>query len=118
LGIDVRNHALQVWRVSSGGWFIADDVVGKHEFIPFAVGLHQYGKVVGIEILEYRESYGYEIRDPRWRAQFSGKTRAAKLKLEDDIQNISGATLSCRHVTDGVKRLLSTYAIALAPSGG
>ncbi|HTO11013.1 MAG TPA: FMN-binding protein, partial [Candidatus Binatia bacterium] len=26
----------------------------------------------------------------------------------------SGATLSCRHITDGVKRLLATHAIALA----
>jgi hypothetical protein len=35
------------------------------------------------------------------------------LKLDSDIKNISGATLSCRHITDGVKRLLSFYEIAL-----
>ena len=115
-GVNVRNRALQVWRVSTGGWFIADDVVGKHDFIPFAVGLDQAGRVIGIEILEYRESYGYEVREPQWRAQFTGKTRTAKLALNGDVQNISGATLSCRHITDGVKRLLSTYAIVLAPS--
>ena len=32
------------------------------------------------------------------------------------LSNISGATLSCRHVTDGVKRLLATYALVLAPA--
>jgi Na+-transporting NADH:ubiquinone oxidoreductase subunit NqrC len=74
--------------------------------------------VKDIEILEYRESYGDQVRLPQWRAQFTGKRRGAKLKLDDDIQNISGATLSCRHITDGVKRLLSTYAVALAPAGG
>lgn len=115
-GVDVRHRLLRVWRVSTGGWFIADDVVGKHDFIPFALGLDQAGRVTGIEILEYRESYGYEVRDPRWRAQFAGKQHGAALKLAGDIQNISGATLSCRHITDGVKRLLSTYALALAPS--
>lgn len=115
-GVNVRNRALQVWRVSTGGWLIADDVVGKHDFIPFALGLDQNGRVVGIEILEYRESYGYEVRDPGWRAQFTGKARGAKLTLTEDIQNISGATLSCRHITDGVKRLLATHAIVLAPA--
>ncbi len=113
-GVNVRNRALQVWRASTGGWFIADDVVGKHDFIPFALGLDQNGRVVGIEILEYRESYGYEVRDPGWRGQFTGKARGARLTLTEDIQNISGATLSCRHITDGVKRLLATYAIVLA----
>ncbi len=27
-----------------------------------------------MEILEYRESYGDEVRNPKWRAQFTGKT--------------------------------------------
>jgi FMN-binding domain len=114
--VDVRSRELQVWRVSTGGWFIVDNVVGKHDFIPFALGLDQSGAVTGIEILEYRESYGGQIREPRWLAQFTGKREGARLKLGDDIQNISGATLSCRHITDGVKRLLATYANVLAPS--
>jgi hypothetical protein len=113
-GVNVRNRGLQVWRVSTGGWFIADDVVGKHEFITFALGLDPTGAVKDIEILEYRESYGSEVRQPEWRAQFTGKRQGAKLKLDDDIKNISGATLSSKHITDGVKRLLSTYAIVLA----
>ena len=113
-GVNVRNRGLQVWRVSTGGWFIADDVVGKHEFITFALGLDPTGAVKDIEILEYRESYGSEVRQPEWRAQFTGKRQGAKLKLDDDIKNISGATLSSKHITDGIKRLLSTYAIVLA----
>jgi len=40
-----------------------------------------------------------------------GKKYGARLKLDDDIKNVSGATLSCRHVTDGVKRLLATHEI-------
>ena len=42
-----------------------------------------------------------------------GKNANSTLKLDDDIKNISGATLSCRHITDGVKRLLAFYEIAL-----
>jgi Na+-translocating ferredoxin:NAD+ oxidoreductase RnfG subunit len=113
-GVNVRGRTLHVWRVSTGGWFIADEVVGRHEFIPFALALDESGAVKGIEILEYRESYGHQIREPLWRAQFAGKRHGAALRLTKDIQNISGATLSCRHITDGVKRLLATYAIVLA----
>jgi hypothetical protein len=36
------------------------------------------------------------------------------VRIGRDIQNISGATLSCEHVTDGIRRLLATYAIAIA----
>ncbi len=103
----------KVWRVSGGGWFIVDEVIGKHEYITYAVGLDAGGAVRGIEVMEYRESYGGEVRNPKWRAQFVGKTKAAPLKLDEDIQNISGATLSSRHITDGVKRLLALHEIAL-----
>lgn len=116
-GVDVRDKQLRVWRVSTGGWFIADEVVGKHEFIPFALGLDDQGAVKGVEILEYREAYGGQIRDLNWLQQFIGRRPGAKLRLEKDIRNISGATLSCKHVTDGVSRLLATYEIVLKQSG-
>lgn len=106
--VDVKRKE-QVWRASDAGWFIVDDVLGKHELITYAVGLDPQGRVRGIEILAYRESHGGEIRDPGWRLQFAGKTARDPLQLDRDIRNISGATLSCRHVTDGVKRILAMY---------
>jgi len=112
--VNVLSPQLKVWKSSTGGWFIADQVVGKHDFIPFAVALDEHGAVKDVEILEYRETYGDQVRNANWRAQFTGKTHGAPLKVGDDIKNISGATLSSRHITDGVKRLLSTYALVLA----
>ena len=112
------SKTLLAWRVSTGGWFIVDRVVGKHEFITFALGLDATGAVKDIEILDYRESYGDQVRGAAWRAQFTGKRNGAPLKLGADIRNISGATLSSKHVTDGVRRLLATYAIVLAPHAG
>lgn len=112
-GVPVRAKQLKAWKVSTGGWFLADEAVGKHEFIPFALALDDKGAVKSIEILEYREAYGSQIRDRQWRGQFTGKQAGAKLQLGKEIQNISGATLSCRHITDAVKRLLSTHAVVL-----
>lgn len=113
-GQRARSPRLRAWRVSGGGWFIVDQVIGKHEFITFALGIDAGGAVRGVEILEYRESYGGEVRGAAWRAQFNGKRAGAALKLGADIRNISGATLSSKHVTDGVRRLLATHAVALA----
>lgn len=115
-GARVLSPQLRAWRVSTGGWFIVDRVIGKHEFITFALGIDAAGAVKGVEILEYRESYGGEVKAAAWRAQFVGKRAGAPLKLGGDIRNISGATLSSKHITDGVRRLLATHAIALAPS--
>jgi len=110
---NVRRKQVQLWKSANGGFFIVDEVVGKHEYITYAAGLNPDGTVKQIEIMTYRESYGYEIRNADWRAQFVGKNSSAPLKLDKDIKNISGATLSCRHITDGVKRILASYEVAL-----
>ena len=47
------------------------------------------------------------------RRQFIGKTVRDPVSLNQDIKNISGATLSCRHLTEGVQRLLKLHAHAL-----
>jgi len=98
------------WGPHKEALFI-DTVLGKHEFITYAVAIDFPGQVKGIEIMDYRETYGYQIRDKEWRKTFVGKTPKDPLKLDKDIPNISGATLSSKHVTDGVRRVLQTYEI-------
>ena len=112
-GVAVRNADPRVWRAADGTLLIVDEVIGKHEYITYAVALTPEGAVRGIEIMEYRESYGYEVREADWRQQFVGKTASSQLKLDGDIRNISGATLSCKHITDGVKRVLALRDVVL-----
>jgi Na+-transporting NADH:ubiquinone oxidoreductase subunit C len=116
-GVRVRVPEQRVWEARADGallgWFIVDEVYGKHELITYAVGLNADGSVRQIEVMDYRETYGYEIRNPAWRRQFVGKRQGDALKLEEDIKNITGATLSCRHITEGVNRLLAFYQVAL-----
>jgi Na+-transporting NADH:ubiquinone oxidoreductase subunit NqrC len=94
------------------GVVVADAVIGKFELISYAVGIDGDGAIRQVEILSYRESHGGEIRLPAWRRQFVGKTQAAPLRVGDDIANISGATLSCTHVTEGVRRIVAVVALA------
>lgn len=109
--------APQIFEAHAGGkklgWLIVDQVIGKSEAITYALALDTTGAVVSLEVLEYRESHGGEVRMPAWRKQFVGKTAGEAATLNREIKIISGATLSCRHLTEGVQRLLRLYATAL-----
>jgi Na+-translocating ferredoxin:NAD+ oxidoreductase RnfG subunit len=92
---------------------VLDDVVGKVELISYAVGLSPDARIMQVEILTYRESHGFEIRNAAWRRQFAGKSAGDKLSVGDGIGNISGATLSSTHVTDGVRRIAALAQVTL-----
>jgi hypothetical protein len=104
-------QADRIWRAEAAGrvlgFFIFDRVIGKHLYIDYAVALDPGGRIRQVDILAYRESYGGEIRSPSWLAQFVGKMAGSSLQVGNDIRNISGATLSSHHVTEGVKRIMS-----------
>jgi len=111
--VRVNNTVLNVYKTATGDWLIFDQIIGKHENIDMAFGLTKDGKVNGVEILVYRETYGHEIRGDKWRAQFHGKDHTERLKLDKQIKNISGATLSCRHVADAINRWTQTWNLVL-----
>jgi Na+-translocating ferredoxin:NAD+ oxidoreductase RnfG subunit len=109
-GVVGRSPAQHVWQALARGkpmgWFFIDQVIGKKELITYALGINLDGSVQQVQIIEYLEVYGSQVRYPNWRDQFVGKTVKSPLRLDEDIANISGATLSSRHITDGIKRLL------------
>lgn len=104
-----RQFSPRVWEAmltgKRQGWVVADRVIGKYDLIDYAAGFGIDGGVTGVEILIYRESHGREIRQTAWRQQFKGRKGPQSMRFADDIKNISGATLSCQHVTEGVQRL-------------
>ena len=115
-GVKVFAGSLRAWKTAAGGYFFTDSVIGKHDLINYAVGMGSDGRIKQVEVLEYREAYGGEVRGAPWRSQFVGRQHGDPVRVGRDIKNISGATLSCAHVTDGIRRLLATYAIAIAPA--
>ena len=116
-GQKVRARGQQVWRAQADGhfvgFFVVDYVIGKHLVIDYSVALEPDGRVKAVEVLEYRESYGGEITSHSWLRQFAGKTSRDDVTIDKDIRNISGATLSSQHVTEGIKRILAFYEICL-----
>lgn len=94
------------------GYVVTDRVIGKFELIDYAVAINPRGEVLDLEILAYREAHGGEVRTKAWRGQFVGKTADAAIAVGTDIANISGATLSCTHLADGVRRVVDYVQIA------
>lgn len=116
-GLPARSVNWRVFAAYRGdallGHMVLDDVIGKFELISYAVGINPDTSIRQVEILTYRESHGFEIKSPAWRKQFVGKTVQAGLAVGDGIANISGATLSCNHVTDGVRRIAAIAQVML-----
>jgi hypothetical protein len=117
-GLAARSVNWRVFGAYKGeallGYMVLDDVVGKFELISYAVGLNPDASVRQVEVLVYRESHGGEIRMPAWRRQFVGKSAAGGgLAVGEGIANISGATLSCTHLTDGVRRIAAIAQVVL-----
>jgi hypothetical protein len=114
------HRSLRAWRALHGdqplGFVFIDEVIGKEDFITYAVGIDPQGRLSAPEVLAYRESHGGEIRNEAWRRQFAGRHGLDELRVQTDIKNIAGATLSCQHVTEGVRWLTALWQVALQPA--
>jgi len=104
------------WKIYVGrtsdhidAYAIIDHETGKMEPITFMTVISPQGSVRSVEILAYRESQGSEVHEPRFLKQYQNKTLSSPLRPGQDIQNISGATLSVRAVTAGVRRDLAVW---------
>jgi Na+-translocating ferredoxin:NAD+ oxidoreductase RnfG subunit len=95
------------------GYVFVDEVLGRQDMITYAVSIDASGKISPIEVLSYRESHGGEIRGTAWRRQFDGRQGLDHLRFGTDIKNIAGATLSCEHVTQGVRWVTALWQVSL-----
>ncbi len=111
LGSRIREESYTFWLAYKDqtpiAYLVTLDVIGKEQPITFMVAASPDGKVLGVEILAYRESQGSEVRSKRFIQQFIGKTLSTPLKLGRDIDSISGATLSSRSTAYAVKKALA-----------
>jgi len=98
------------------GYVFVDEVIGKEDFITYAAAIDTGGRLGTLEVMSYRESHGGEIRNAAWRRQFAGRERLEEVRVTTDIKNIAGATLSCEHVTQGVRWLMALWQVALRPA--
>ncbi len=86
---------LRYWRSAGRTVWIFDDV-GKEGYVPTTSGFVINNGVVEVaRVLIYRESRGEQVAEPAFLHQLEG-ARAAGNRLDRDVDNISGATLSVK----------------------
>lgn len=62
--------------------------------------------ILKVEVANYSGQYGYEICRAKWLSQFMGKTFG--FKLEENIDGISGATISATYLIDDLNSIGKT----------
>ncbi len=88
------------------GYAMVHNTIGKHKHMTYMVGVDAQGFCTDVELLVFRESKGSEVGRKRFNVQYEGKTVLDPIRINKDIINISGATMSVRSISAGVKRVL------------
>jgi len=109
------NHSSQVQMtiVREGdqilGFAFEDTVVGKWGPIHYLVGLDAQGTVLQVIVLDYREIRGKPVAKKRFLRQYKKKSVDDPVKLRRDIDGVTGATISSRSLTNGIRKLLFIF---------
>ena len=88
------------------GYAMLHNTIGKHRHMTYMVGVDAEGRCMNVELLVFREAKGSEVGKKRFNSQYEGKTVSDPIRINKDIINISGATMSVRSISAGVKRVL------------
>ena len=110
IGWNFPEESFEVYIGETGakvdGYAMVQNTIGKHKHMTYMVGADQNGEVLNVELLVFREARGSEVRTKRFNSQYEGKTVLDPIRINKDIINISGATMSVRSMSAGVKRVL------------
>lgn len=79
--------------------------------IELLIGISRDGKVKGVEIVKIAETPGLGLNATNqvFLSQFKDKNVKSPLVPKEDIEALSGATITTRAICDGVKRALQKY---------
>ena len=90
------------------GAMVIGNEIGRSYPITFMVVINPDGTVKDVEIMVYREPHGWEVRFESFLSQFFRRNAGDPF---DNINNITGATLSVRSMTRGVKKAVAEYQV-------
>lgn len=110
IGWKFPEESFEVYIGESGtqvdGYAVVQNTIGKHKPMTYLVGVDSEGSVSDVELLVFRESRGSDVGKKRFNSQYEGKTVLDPIRIKSDITNITGATMSVRSMSAGVKRVL------------
>jgi hypothetical protein len=85
---------------------VAPGVRGYAGPVPVLVGIDREGRIAGVKLLEHHEtpSYVVGVESPDFLRQFVGKSVNEPLRLGEDIDGVTRATVTATAVADGVRK--------------
>jgi hypothetical protein len=92
LGHPYKSLRVRYWRVADETIWVLDEI-GKEEDITIGFAVRD-AEIRRTEVLEFRESRGWEIRFPSFTRQFLGAGHDPGGDLDRPVDGITGATLS------------------------
>jgi len=91
------------------GYAVTDAVRGKWGLIHYMILLDPNGTIKNLKVLEYGEKRGKPVAKRRFLKQFFGKTINNRLRLKKDIRGVTGATISSRGLTNGIRKIVHVF---------
>jgi len=93
------------------GYAFVDNASSKTAKFDYLVLFNDKLQITSSKVLIYREEYGGEIGSTRWLKQFLGLSGNDRVKMGDNIDVISGATISVRSMTRAMDDVLQTIGL-------
>jgi len=81
--------------------------VGKVKPITHIVGVTPQATVDRVAVMIYRESHGADVAGQRFMRQYEGMSLKDSIRLDKDVINIAGSTLSGHAICRGVRKALA-----------
>lgn len=111
---EAKEHLYKVFQGQDlkGYAFIGQAPSMKNVF-DFIVMFNTDKEILKTKVLIYREQHGRQIGSARWLSQFTGMSFEDQPVLGENIDGISGATISASSMTRAVKAALNSMAYLL-----
>lgn len=91
------------------GYAYIDTVEGKWSPITYIVRISSRGKVENLAAMNISEKAGKAVKEKMFLEQYIGKSIADTLEVHKDVDAVTGATISSRALTRGVKKVLMLF---------
>lgn len=91
------------------GYAVENTVKGKWGPIRYILALDPEGKIKDVLILELKEKRGRPVKERKFLDQFLNMTISDPIRLKKDIKGITGATISSKGMSDGIRKIVYVF---------
>ena len=84
------------------GYLLVTQALSKNTLFDYYIIYDKHAEILKVEVLTYRENHGYEICNNRWLKQFIGINSASEFQYNNQVNAISGATISVNSIKSSI----------------